>query len=86
MRTSPSLLRILLVKFVVDFPAFYRNGIEPRRGKRFHRICGLQVKHPKSEIEVVAGEGSYQPQNKSQERTLGEQPQPGSIKHGFIFA
>ncbi|HSY31222.1 MAG TPA: hypothetical protein VLA42_04480 [Verrucomicrobiae bacterium] len=72
MRTNPSLLRILLVKLVVDFPAFYRNGIKPRRGKRFHWICGLRVKHPKSEIDVVAGEGNYQPQNKSQERTFRE--------------
>lgn len=74
MRTSPGLLRILLVKLVVDFPAFYCNGIEPRRGKRFQWICGLRVKHPNSEIDVIADEGNYQSQNKSLERTFREQP------------
>jgi hypothetical protein len=73
-RTSPSLLRILLVKLVVDFPAFYRHGIEPRRGKRFHWICRLRVKHPKPEIDVIADEDNYQSEDKSYECTFGEQP------------
>jgi hypothetical protein len=72
-RTGPSLLGILLVKLVVDFPAFYRNGKEPRRRKRFHWICGLRVKHSKSEIDVIADEGNYQSENKSNERTFREQ-------------
>jgi hypothetical protein len=73
-RTDPSLLRILLVKLVVDFPAFYRNGIEPRRLKRFHWIRGLRVKHSKLEIDVIASEGNDQSQNKCYEQTFREDP------------
>ena len=55
MRASPGLLRILLVEFVVNFPAFYTDGIQPGRGERFQWICGLRVKHSNPEIDEIAG-------------------------------
>ena len=83
MRTNPSLLRILLVKLVVDFSTFYRDGIKPRRGKRFHWICGLRVNHPNAEIDEIARIGDDQTQNKSYEHTFREQAKPTHVRHGL---
>jgi len=81
-RTRPSLLRILLVKLVVDFSSFYRDGIKPRRRKRFQWICGLWVNHSNAKIDEIARIGDHQTQNKSYERTLRKQVKPTHVRHG----
>ena len=81
MRTNPSLLRILLVKLVDDFPTFHGDGIKPRRRKLFQGIRGLRVNHANPEIDVIADEGDHQSQNKAPEYTFGEQAQAGFLRH-----
>jgi hypothetical protein len=85
-RTSPSLLRILLVKLVVDFSTFYRDGIKPRRRKRFQWICGLWVNHSNAKIEEIARIGDHQTQNKSYERTFRKQVKPTHVRHGVKYS
>jgi len=86
MRTSPSLLRILLVQFVVDLSSFYGDGIESGRGKRFQRICGLRVNHANPKINKIAGIGNDEANRKGYQHAFSEQPQPSYVRHGLIFA
>ena len=60
MRASPALLGILLVELVVDFSAFYADGIESGSGEGFDWARGLRVNHSNPENDEIAGIGTNQ--------------------------
>jgi len=80
-RTGPRLLRVLLVKLVIDFPTFNRNGIQPGRRKRFQWIRRLRVRRSNPEIDEIAGIANDQTRREEYKRPFCEQPQASFIGH-----
>ena len=81
MRASPGLLRILLVKLVVDLSALYTDGIEPGSGEGFQWICGLRAKHSKPEIDEIANIGKDRATREVDQGPFGEQLQAIFFRH-----